>query len=261
MFDAALAAHIGPRWGGGVTRHRTIVVSGRSESWVDEQVAPIYRGWTDPVSPIETTILASLGTVELHLSARGSDGAHIDRQLDEAVGALAGVLGADVVSTDGASLEATVGRLLIARGWRCGVAESCTGGLLTSRLTDVPGSSAYIERAVVVYSNAAKTDWLGVSPQLLAAHGAVSEPVAVAMAERLRTRESLDLTIAITGIAGPGGGTAEKPVGTVAFAVSGPAGTATRIARFTGDRLAIKALSTTTALDMARRYLTRGGPG
>ena len=136
-----------------------------------------------------------------------------------------------------------MGDALRARGWRIGVAESCTGGLVTSRLTDVAGSSAYVDRSVVVYSNAAKIDLLGVPAALLEAHGAVSEPVALAMAAGLRAASGVEIAVAVTGIAGPGGGTPDKPVGTVCIAVDGPLGVEARTWRFTGDRAVVKALS------------------
>ena len=152
-------------------------------------------------------------------------------------------------------LEQTVGDLLTARGWRLALAESCTGGLVTARLTDFAGASAFLDRAVVAYSNDAKTDALGVPPALLESHGAVSEPVAAAMAEGVRRRAGADVAVAITGIAGPGGGTAEKPVGEVCFAVTGSRGTEVRTARLPGDRAVIRSLAATIALDMVRRYV------
>lgn len=258
MLTHALTAHIGPRFGGGVAVQRAVVLAGRSESWVDEQAQPIYGPWCDEPTPIVTTILASLGSVELHLSAYGSDRATLEARLDRAQAMLAAHFGADVVNTDGRSLEATVGEELRERAWTVAVAESCTGGLVTARLTDVPGSSACVDRAVVTYSNASKVDLLGVSEALLAAHGAVSEPVAAAMAEGLRARARVDVALAVTGIAGPDGGTAEKPVGLVCFAVAGPDGTIQRTSRFTGDRVVIRSLAATTVLDLLRRYL-RGG--
>ena len=132
---------------------------------------------------------------------------------------LRAVLGAAVYSVDGRNLEAVVGDLLREKRFTIAVAESCTGGLLTSRLTDVPGSSAYVERSFVCYSNRSKVELLGVTEALLAEHGAVSEPVAQAMAVGARTRAGTDVGIGITGIAGPDGGTPDKPVGTVAIAV------------------------------------------
>jgi nicotinamide-nucleotide amidase len=136
-------------------------------------------------------------------------------------------------------------------------AESCTGGLLTSRLTDVPGSSAYLDRGVVVYSNQAKVDMLGVPAALIAEHGAVSEPVALAMASGIRQRAGASIGIGISGIAGPDGGTAEKPVGTVAIAVEGPWGSAARTRVFPGGRAQVKFFATQAALDDLRRALRR----
>ena len=258
MLEHALVAHIAPRWGGGLTVQRALVVAGRSESWVDERAQPIYGPWRNETMPVSTTILASLGTIELHLSCHGDDAAAMARRLDAGVAALAEGLGADVVSRDGHSLEQTVGELLMARGWRVALAESCTGGLATTRLTEVAGSSAYVDRAVVSYSNAAKVEALGVPEALLAAHGAVSEAVAAAMAEGMRARAGVDVAVAITGIAGPGGATAEKPVGLVCFAVAGPRGTEVWTARFTGDRAVIRSLAATTALDQLRRFILAG---
>lgn len=255
MLEHALSMHVAPRWGGGRIRQRALVVAGRSESWVDERAQPVYGPWRDEPLPIATTILASLGTVELHLSCHGADDAALTRRLDAAVAALDAVLGDDVVNLDGRSLERTVGELLAARGWRVALAESCTGGLVTTRLTDVAGSSAWVDRAVVSYSNAAKVEALGVPEALLATHGAVSEPVAAAMAEGVRARAGVDVAVAITGIAGPGGGTAEKPVGLVCFAITGARGTEVRTSRLAGDRAVVRSLAATTALDLLRRYL------
>jgi nicotinamide-nucleotide amidase len=174
------------------------------------------------------------------------------------------VLGADLVSTDGAAIEAVTGDLLKARGWWVAFAESCTGGLATSRMTDVPGSSAYVERSIVAYSNRAKIELLDVPEALIAEHGAVSEPVALAMAAGIRKRTGVNVGVGITGIAGPGGGTEQKPVGTVCIAVDGlPAGASAkaegeprvRTFRFPGGREMVKAMSATWAIDMLRRYL------
>jgi nicotinamide-nucleotide amidase len=233
---------------------RLVRVSGKGESAVEEIVQPIYSRWLNQDPKIETTILAGLGQVELHLVLQSGDAHSAGRALESAVGELTGALGQDVVSTNGASLEATVGELLRARGWRVGLAESCTGGLATSRLTDIPGSSDYVERSVVAYSNAAKVDLLGVPAALIAEHGAVSEPVAKAMAEGIRERAGVDVGVGITGIAGPGGGSAEKPVGTVCIAVAGVT-TRVRTFRFPGGREMVKAMSANWAIDLLRRHL------
>ncbi len=235
---------------------RVLTIAGRSESRVEEITQPIYTTWLHQAPRIETTILATPGLVELQLSTRVTDEAEGVAALDRAVEALRGGLGADLVSADGARLEAVVGDLLRERGWRVALAESCTGGLATSRLTDVPGSSAYVDRAVVVYSNAAKTALLGVPEEVLGAHGAVSEAVARVMAEEAARRSGADVGVAITGIAGPGGGSDEKPVGTVWFAVSTAAsGTQAAVCRFLGGREVVKLWSAVTALDFVRRAI------
>ena len=144
---------------------------------------------------------------------------------------------------------------MLERGYRVAVAESCTGGLIASRLTDVPGSSRYVDRGVVVYANQAKTDLLGVPERLIAEHGAVSEPVALAMADGIRVRSRTDVGIGVTGIAGPDGGTPDKPVGTVAVAAAIPAATRVCTFRFTGDRELVKFQASQAALDMLRRLL------
>ncbi|MFA5911493.1 MAG: competence/damage-inducible protein A [Vicinamibacterales bacterium] len=233
---------------------RLVRVSGKGESAVEEIVQPIYSQWLNQHPPIETTILAGLGQVELHLVMQSTEASRAAAALELAVCQLTAALGRDVVSTDGAGLEAVVGALLRARGWRVALAESCTGGLATSRLTDVPGSSDYVERSVVAYSNEAKSELLGVPAALIREHGAVSEPVAAAMAEGIRDRARVNLGVGITGIAGPGGGSAEKPVGTVCIAVAG-AGTRVRTFRFPGGRDMVKAMSANWAIDLLRRHL------
>jgi nicotinamide-nucleotide amidase len=164
-------------------------------------------------------------------------------------------MGDNVFSTDGRSMEAVVGDVLVSRGYRIALAESCTGGLLTSRLTDVPGSSRYVDRAVIAYANEAKTELLGIDPAVIAAHGAVSEAVAQAMAEGVRSRAAVEVGVGVTGIAGPGGGSAEKPVGTVAIAAVGPSAARSRVFRFHGEREHVKFQASQAALDMVRRML------
>jgi nicotinamide-nucleotide amidase len=237
--------------------HRTVRLSGRSESGVEERVQPIYRRWLAEEPRIDTTILATPGFVELHLLSQVVDEEAGTRALDRAVSALVERLGADIVSTDGASLEAVLGSMLRERGWRIALAESCTGGLATSRLTDVAGSSDYVDRSWVVYSNEAKQAELAVPQTLLAEHGAVSEPVARAMAEGALVRSGADVAVGITGIAGPGGGSEEKPVGTVwiAVAVAHPRETRAALCRFLGGRELVKTFAAVTALDLVRRHL------
>ena len=164
--------------------------------------------------------------------------------------------GHQLYSEDGSHVDDLVARLLAGR--RIATAESCTAGLLAARLTDRPGSSEYVMGGVVSYSNEAKVQLLGVDPALIEAHGAVSEPVAEAMAAGALQRFGADTAVAITGIAGPGGGTPEKPVGTVCFTVAladgGP--TITRTLRLPGNRSDIRERSTTVAMHLLRRTLT-----
>jgi nicotinamide-nucleotide amidase len=254
MIDGAVRERLAAR-AGDVRLHRRMVrVSGKGESAVEEIVQPIYSKWLSQPSRIETTILASLGQVELHLVTQSRDARTSGAALDAAVGELTAALGRDVVSVDGTTLEAVVGNLLRSRGWWVALAESCTGGLATSRLTDVPGSSDYVERAVVAYSNRAKIELLDVPEALIREHGAVSEPVAQAMASGIRTRTRVNAGVGITGIAGPGGGTEQKPVGTVCIAVD-TGRTSVRTFRFPGGREMVKALSANWAIDMLRRAL------
>jgi nicotinamide-nucleotide amidase len=162
--------------------------------------------------------------------------------------------GHQIFSEDGSLVDDQIAQLLAGR--RIATAESCTGGLLAARLTERPGSSAYVAGGVVAYANEAKTELLGVERDLLASHGAVSEPVAEAMADGALNRFGADTAIAITGIAGPGGGTVDKPVGTVCFTVKLADGeTFTRTIRLPGDRSDIRERSTTVAMHLLRRAL------
>ena len=256
MFEAIVRDRLTARSGGAGLFRRVLKITGQPESVVDAKAQPIYGRWQTQEVPISTTILAVLGQIELHLTATAANREAADRVLDPAVRELQAVLGGDVYSVDGASLEEVVGARLRERRLKVAVAESCTGGLLTSRLTDVPGSSAYVERSEVCYSNQAKIDSLGVPAALIAEHGAVSEPVARAMAEGIRAKASSDVGIGVTGIAGPDGGTPEKPVGTVAIAVLVGADTRVRTFQFVGLREMVKFQSAQAALNMLRLMLS-----
>jgi nicotinamide-nucleotide amidase len=235
----------------------SLFVTGRTESHVEEAIQPIYSRWVHESPAIQTTILAAPGQIEVHLTARSSDPDAARARLDAARAGLMRALGDAVFSTDGRLLEEVVGDLLKSRGLTIAAAESCTGGLFMSRLTDVPGSSAYVRGGVVAYANDLKTAFVDVPAELLRAHGAVSEPVAAAMAAGARARAVADLGVGITGIAGPDGGTPQKPVGTVAIALSGPGeGVSVRTFSLPGGRAQIKYQSAQLALDMVRRALT-----
>ena len=257
MFDGEVRARIASLIGGGVGIYRRVLkISGRTESHVEEAAYPVYSRWQGATTAIATSILASLGQIELHLSVRSSTADNATRVLNDATNELADVLGKDLVSTDGSRLEDVVGRLLCERRQRVAVAESCTGGLITSRLTDVPGSSAYVHASWVVYSNDAKVAFLGVDPGLLEEHGAVSEPVASAMASGARDRAGVDYGLGVTGIAGPGGGSPEKPVGTIYLGLAGPDEfMQVRRLSLPGERERVKFQASQAALDLLRRSL------
>ena len=248
------ALHVGA---GDERIHRAcLFVTGRTESHVEEAVQPVYSRWRAEVPPIETTILATPGQIELHLTVRSADAGEARARLTDASQRLTEILGRDVFSTDGRPMEEVVGALLAERGLTIAAAESCTGGLMMARLTDVPGSSAYVLGGVVSYSNDVKTAVLHVEEDLIRTHGAVSEPVAVAMAEGVRSLTGARIGVGITGVAGPGGGTAAKPVGNVVVAVVDQSSRATvRTYQMPGGRPQVRFHATQSALDMVRRLL------
>ena len=251
LVDGLLAERVS----GGALVRRLVRITGRIESQTDEALEPLYRLWEQQSPPIAATILAQLGQIELHLWTTATSRAAGEAALATAVAHVATVLGEDAYSNDDRKLEQVVGDLLATRRWRIAVAESCTGGLISSRLTDISGSSAYFYEGVVTYANESKIDRLGVSADVIAAHGAVSEPVAVAMARGIQTHTHVEVGVGVTGIAGPSGGSAEKPVGTVAIAVIADGELRSRVFRFNGDREQVKFQASQAALDMVRRLL------
>jgi nicotinamide-nucleotide amidase len=258
MFEGVARDRIEPRVGTHRLYRRVLKVTGRTESHVEEAAQPVYSKWLANRPAITTTILAAPGQIELHLVTGGDNAGEAEARLDKAVEELVAVLRPHVYSVDGRSLEQVVGDLLRARGLRVATAESCTGGFVASRLTDVPGSSDYVDAGAVTYSNRSKVDILGVPEALIQEHGAVSEPVAIAMARGIRTRTAADVTVGITGIAGPGGGSDAKPVGTVAVAIIGPDGAvASHTWRLPGDRQQVKFQASQATLDLIRRTLTK----
>jgi nicotinamide-nucleotide amidase len=256
MFTEQVMPRLASMTGGRQLRRRVLKVTGRSESQVEEIAYPIYSTLTHGDVPIQTTILASPGQIELHLSAAGPEVSAVEAALDAGISALASALGPVVFSVDGRTLEAVVGDLLQARGWRAAAAESCTGGALLARMTDVPGSSTWVLGGVVAYANEVKIRALGVPKTLLDTHGAVSEPVGLAMAEGIRRNTGAEVGVGITGIAGPGGGSSAKPVGTVVVAVAVEGlPPAVRTLLFPGDRDTVRRHATSAALDMIRHAL------
>lgn len=221
------------------------------ESEADRRAAPIYTRYKE----IETTILAHRGEIQLHLRARAKTVEEAQKKVDELASELEDEFDDSIFSTKGETLEQIVGYYLQMRGANLSVAESCTGGMVSQRITSVPGSSRYFVGGAVVYNNSLKTALADVPPLMIKEHGAVSREVAVALAEGIRRRCNTSLGVGVTGIAGPAGGTEEKPVGLVFHAVADGHSTDMIERRFPGDRDLIRQWATTQALDMIRRKL------
>jgi nicotinamide-nucleotide amidase len=230
---------------------RVLKITGIGESQCDARVAPIYQKYPD----IETTILAGAGEIQLHLKTQAANLEAAQQQADKLVEQIEVELGDLVFSDNGDSLEQIVGYYLQMRGATVAVAESCTGGLLAERITSVSGSSRYFLGGAVVYSNALKTAFADVPAELIAKHGAVSSAVACALADGIRKRVGSTFGIGITGVAGPTGGTVEKPVGLVFHAVASEDGVDVVERNFPGDRSRIRQFAAQQALDMLRKKL------
>ncbi|MGH9932063.1 MAG: competence/damage-inducible protein A [Pyrinomonadaceae bacterium] len=251
MFENHVLPKLADRPGSIKIVRRMLRVAGLGESAVDEKIAPIYTQYENP----QTTILFNQSEIEIHLTARGRTEAEAAALLDRLSEQLEERLGNAVFSFAGEKMEEVVGLKLTWGGYTLSVAESCTGGLIAQRLTDVPGSSKYFIEGVVAYSNDAKTRTLGVEPVLLLEHGAVSAPVAEAMAEGIRMRARTDFGLSITGIAGPGGGSEDKPVGLIYIALADDAHTEHCRFIIPGDRNLIRWRASQAALDLLRRRL------
>lgn len=249
MFEATCLPRLEPRSGGWRLRTRVYKVVGLPESEVDHRIASLYKPYTNPA----TTILSALGTIEVHLRAHGSSDQQADALLSELGDKIEFALGDHVFSSRGETLEEVVGMYLVMKQKTVAVAESCTGGLVAERLTRVPGSSGFFLGGVVCYSNEVKTRFVGVPAEMIATHGAVSKPVAQALAEGIRRRAGASLGLGITGIAGPSGGTPEKPVGLVFIALADDRSTEVRQFRFPGERERVRMWSSVAALEMTRR--------
>ena len=222
-----------------------------AESTADLRAAKIYQQFP----AIETTILAKAGEVQFHLKARGATRQEAEAQIEKLAMLLEEEFADEIFSSGGESLEQIVGYFLQMRGATLAVAESCTGGMLAERITSVSGSSRYFMGGALVYSNAAKRDFCGVPPLLLESDGAVSRTVAASLAEGIRQRMKTTLGIGITGVAGPTGGSEEKPVGLVYVALADGKHTEVVEKRFSGDRHRIRWFATQLALDLLRRKL------
>ena len=229
---------------------RDLRITGMTESDVEQRVAPIYSQYPQT----ETTILTSPGEIQLHPRIWSDDEPGATKLLDEMVKRFTLALGEKLFSTSGETLEQVVARSLLENRATIAVAESCTGGMLAERLTNVPGSSSYFRGGVVSYSNDLKILWADVPKELIEAKGAVSSEVALAMADGIRRRTGATLGLGVTGIAGPAGGSADKPVGLVHISIADDSGPREMAFRFPGDRDRIRRQASQAALDMVRRH-------
>ncbi len=251
LFENQVMPRLLASGGGAFYRTERILTAGLSESSVEEKIGFIYTDVTNP----RTTILSSGGQVEVRLTARGGSTEEAVELIEKLKTRICEALGHHVFSEHGETLEAIVGGLLRRERRTISVAESCTGGLITHRLTETAGSSDYFERGFVTYSNESKIEMLGVSKKLLGEQGAVSEAVALAMARGARERSGTDVGLAVTGIAGPRGGTSEKPVGLVFVALSADQGEQVHRYLLPGSRSQIKAWTAQLALNLVRLWL------
>ena len=230
----------------------TLRTFGLFESQLHEKITNLSDQWPGAT----LAYLPSWFGVDLRVTAVGANAKQVRDSAERAYAEL-GARVRGVVYAEGAQgMEDVVSERLRARQWRIAVAESCTGGLLSKRLTDVPGSSHYMDRSFVTYSNEAKLELLQVDPEVLAAQGAVSAAVAEQMARGARDAARVEVGVGISGIAGPDGGSEQKPVGTVFIAVCSPLGETVRVHRFMGTRATVRERAAQTALDMLRRHLS-----
>jgi nicotinamide-nucleotide amidase len=251
MFDSHVLPKLSGRAGDVRVVRRVLRVAGLGESAVDERIAPVYTQYKNP----QTTILFTNTDIEIHLTAQAKTEAEAELLLDGLAGQIEERLGDSIFAFRGEKMEEVVGLRLAVGGFTLATAESCTGGLVAHRLTEVPGSSTYFTEGVVTYSNEAKTRLLGVPAHLIEAHGAVSAEVAEAMAVGVKARAETDFGLSVTGIAGPGGGTEEKPVGLVYVALADDAHTEHKRLLLPGDRHLIRWRASQFALDLLRRRL------
>ena len=235
--------------------HREIRVTGLGESHVEQRIVGIYKRFPE----VSTTVLAAPGETQIHLRVWTDDARRAQKVLDEILQGFEIALTDRIFSRDGSSLEEVVAAELTMHNATISAAESCTGGLLAQRLTSIAGSSSYFLGGVVCYSNELKTAWAGVPAELIQSKGAVSSEVAAALADGIRRRVGSTFGVGIAGVAGPGGGSEEKPVGTVYIALSHAAAVSERGVRLPGDREGIRWQASQVALDMVRTHFLYNG--
>jgi nicotinamide-nucleotide amidase len=251
MFENFVLPRLAEKSGSLRVVRRVLKVAGLGESALDEMIAPIYLQYENP----QTTILFNQTEVEVHLIANARTNQDAEQLLDRLTEQLEERLGKSIFSYAGESMEEVVGLKLSVGRFTLSVAESCTGGLIAQRLTSIRGSSKFFIEGVVAYANDAKTRRLGVEPMSLLEHGAVSAEVAEEMAQGIRERAGTDFGLSITGIAGPDGGSEEKPVGLVYIALADDAHVEHRKLMIPGDRHLIRWRASQAALDLLRRRL------
>lgn len=230
-----------------VIRARFYRVAGMGESDLDQLIAPVYTRYSNPV----TTILAAASDIQIHLRARCQTAEEAEALLEEVGSQIEAILGERLYARNGEPLEEVVGQLLLAQSAYLSVAESATGGMLGERITEVAGASNYFAGGFLTYTSEMKIKLLGVPAEMLAEHTAVSEPVAIAMAEGARRNTGAEYALSVTGYAGPEG----DRVGLVFIGLATPNGSEARRLQFPGDRQRIRTLATNTALDLLRRRL------
>lgn len=236
------------RTAGRTIRHLTLRTTGVSESALYDRLSDIEE--LDALA-----FLPGLSGVDMRITVREESEEAALRRIEAIAATIHARVGDQIYTTGDDTLEEIIGRELRQRRWKIAVAESCTGGLIGGRLTNVSGSSEYFDRSLVTYSNESKMELLGVPGAIIEQYGAVSEQTARAMAEGVREHSGVEVGLSVTGIAGPSGGTPEKPVGLVYIGLSTPAETTVRESRFTGDRSTNRARTAQAALEMVRRML------
>jgi len=251
LFQEQCAPRLRAKFRPRAIRTRLLRATGIGEGDLDATISPVYTRYGNPV----TTILASSGDIQIHLRAHADTEAEAEALLDEVAGQILPLLGEKAYSRNGDSLEVLIGNALRQRRQTLSVAESCTGGLLGGRITSVPGSSDYFRGGFLTYADKTKTELLGVSADLIAAHTAVSEEVARAMADGAKRRTQTDYALSVTGYAGPEGGTKENPVGTVFVGLATPSGTEARRLRLPGERDRVRNFAVQNALNILRLAL------
>jgi nicotinamide-nucleotide amidase len=253
MFESYVVPRLLENAGKVRVRRKVLKVSGMGESAVDELISPIYKEYTN----VQTTILFNKSEIEVHLAAKADTRDEADNMLAELTLKLQAKLGIALYAENGESLEEVIGQMLKAAGKTLSLAESCTGGLIAERITDIAGSSAYFIEGAVTYSNDAKVCTLNVPQEVLDEHGAVSAETAEAMARGIRERAGTDYGISVTGIAGPGGGSEEKPVGLVFIGYADEKEIRSYRMTIPGDRFLIRWRTSQAALDLLRRKMMK----